>query len=275
MPTKRSVLTIAGSDSSGGAGIQADIKTIEAHGLFATSVITAVTAQNTEGVRSVQDISIDVIADQLDAVFEDIPPAAVKIGMVSSADIANTIADGLERHRAHHVVVDPVMVATSGSALMKTEAIRVLEERLFPLAQVITPNVPEAEALAGLAITDVEGMVAAAEAIARKIRTQGAGGGVPAILIKGGHALEDERTANDLLFAADGTATWLRGDRIKNPNTHGTGCTLSSAIACGLAEGMDVERACRKAKAFIEGALAFGLDLGHGAGPLNHSWDLL
>lgn len=274
MAVKGSVLTIAGSDSSGGAGIQADIKTIEAHGLFATSVITAVTAQNTEGVRSVQEISANVVSDQIDAVFEDIRPTAVKIGMISSAAIADVIADALIRHRARHVVVDPVMVATSGSVLMKTEAVQVLEERLFPLAQVITPNVPEAETLANMKIADVEDMVSAADAITKAIRQKGTEEQVPAVLIKGGHALGDERTSNDLLFAEDGTVTWLRGDRIENPNTHGTGCTLSSAIACGLAAGMDVERACRKAKAFIEGALAFGLDLGHGSGPLNHFWDM-
>lgn len=271
MKTMPSVLTIAGSDSSGGAGIQADIKTIQAHGLFATSVITAITAQNTRGVRSVEEISPDLVRDQIDAVFEDIPPRAVKIGMVSSAAIVEVIADALERHKARHVVVDPVMVATSGSALIKTDAIQALEKRLFPLAQVITPNIPEAEALSGLRLEDAEGVIAAAEAIARAI-PQTRGHHQPAILVKGGHVLDDERTCNDLLFQAGGTITWLRGDRIPNPNTHGTGCTLSSAIACGLAEGMDTERACCKAKAYLEGALAFGLDLGKGSGPLNHMW---
>ncbi len=268
----RSVLTIAGSDSSGGAGIQADIKTIQAHKLFAMSVITAITVQNTTGVRSVQDISPDVVRDQLDAVFEDIRPNAVKIGMVSSAAIVGVIADALRHHRARHVVVDPVMVATSGSTLIKTSAIQALEEQLFPLAQVITPNAPEAEALTDKALSTPEDVVEAAHSLAKAIPQQEGAHHQPAILIKGGHGLDDARTCNDLLFQPGGTITWLRGDRIPNPNTHGTGCTLSSAIACGLAEGMDVEKACRKAKAFIEGALAFGLDLGKGSGPMNHMW---
>ena len=272
MATLRSVLTIAGSDPSGGAGIQADIKTIQAHKLFATSVITAITVQNTTGVRSFEDVSPDMVRDQLDAVFDDVRPNAVKVGMVSSASIVEVIADALQRHKARHVVVDPVMVATSGSALIKTDAIQALEEWLFPLAQVITPNAPEAEALAAMALNTPEDVVRAAHVIARDIPRPEGSHHSPAILIKGGHGLDDARTCNDLLFQPDGTIMWLRGDRIQNPNTHGTGCTLSSAIACGLAEGLDVEKACRKAKAFIEGALAFGLDLGSGSGPLNHMW---
>lgn len=270
MESMRTVLTIAGSDSSGGAGMQADIKTIQAHKLFATSVITAITAQNTMGVRSVQEISPEIVRDQIDAVFEDIRPDAVKIGMVSSPGIVEAIAQGLAHHDARHVVVDPVMVATSGSDLIKTEAIEALESMLFPLAEVITPNIPEAEALSGIKIADLPDMVQAGHAIADRIRESAGGKHAPAILVKGGHALGDARQSDDLLFQPDGTVTWLRGDRIDNPNAHGTGCTLSSAIACGLACGQDVERACRAAKAYITEALAFGLDLGQGSGPLDH-----
>lgn len=270
--SKASVLTIAGSDSSGGAGIQADIKTIEAHGLFATSVITAITAQNTTGVRSVQDVEPRIVRDQIDAVFEDIRPHAVKIGMVSSAEIVAVIAEALRHHHAKHIVVDPVMVATSGSALIKTDAVQALEEELFPMAQVITPNIPEAEALSDVPIAQVDQMIEAAWGIAARIRAVSSPKEVPAILVKGGHSLGDAKQADDLLFQPDGTVTWLKGERIDNPNTHGTGCTLSSAIACGLAEGRDVESACRAAKAYLTEALAFGLDLGQGSGPLEHMW---
>lgn len=276
--TMRSVLTIAGSDSSGGAGIQADIKTIQAHGLFATSVVTAITAQNTTGVRSVQEVAPEIIADQIDAVFEDIRPDAVKVGMVSSAEIVCVIAEALKRHQAHHIVIDPVMVATSGSALIKTNAIQALEQHLFPLAQVITPNIAEAEALANTTITTTEDVLQAASAIARAIPVHSHNPKhQPAILVKGGHVLaaanaEGAQTANDLLFLPSGETVWIRGSRINNPNTHGTGCTLSSAIACALAQGESTEQACRSAKAYIEGALAFGLNLGKGSGPLNHSW---
>lgn len=272
MTTMGSVLTIAGSDSSGGAGIQADIKTIESMGLFATSAITAITAQNTTGVRSVQEIAPDIVRDQIDAVFEDIPPQAVKIGMVSSAAIVDVIADCLEHHRARSIVVDPVMVATSGSALIKTDAVEALEARLFPLAQVITPNIPEAEALSGIPIQTEDAMVEAARIIAEKACPQQGAYRKPAVLVKGGHGVAGPEDASDFLLAEDGEEIWLSGTRIHNPNTHGTGCTLSSAIACGLAEGQSVEEACRHAKGYISGALTFGLDLGWGSGPLNHMW---
>lgn len=274
MTKMRSVLTIAGSDSSGGAGIQADIKTIESLGLFATSAITAITAQNTLGVRAVQDISPDIVEAQIDAVFEDIRPDAVKIGMVSSADIVEVIARTLRRHEAQHVVVDPVMVATSGSALIKTDAVAALEAQLFPLAQVLTPNIPEAEALAGMPITSTDDMVQAARVIAEKACPCAGTYDKAAVLVKGGHGVAAPDDASDFLLDEDGEEIWLEGQRIQNPNAHGTGCTLSSAIACGLARGLTVEEACREAKAYITGALRAGLDLGQGSGPLDHSWML-
>lgn len=268
-----SVLTIAGSDSSGGAGIQADIKTIEAHKIFATSAITAITSQNTCGVRSVQDIEPNIVADQIDAVFEDIRPDAVKIGMVSSAQIVNVIADALMKFEADHIVVDPVMVATSGSSLIKSDAIEALEERLFPIAQVITPNVPEAQALSEIAIRSTDDMVEAARIIAEKACPSEGIYKKPAILVKGGHGVSAPEDASDFLLDEDGEEIWIPGKRIDNPNTHGTGCTLSSAIACGLAQGLTVEEACRQAKEFITGALEDGLDLGRCSGPMNHMWE--
>lgn len=271
MTTLASVLTIAGSDSSGGAGIQADIKTIQAHGLFATSAITAITAQNTTGVRSVQEITPALVDDQINAVFEDIRPDAVKIGMVSSPEIVHVIARALRRHNATNVVVDPVMVATSGSALIKSDAIHALEQELFPLAQVITPNLAEAQTLANVPIQCAADMEQAATTIAASVAGEG-----PAVLVKGGHQLPQQSScaANDVLRLPTGQLIWLQGTRINNPNTHGTGCTLSSAIACGLAKGMSVEDACRAAKRYIEGALAAQLDLGAGSGPLHHNYNL-
>ena len=237
----KAVLSIAGSDSSGGAGIQADIKTIASYGLYAETVITAITAQNTCGVRAVQDISPEVVGAQIDAVFEDIRPDAVKIGMVSSAQIINVIAERLRFHQARNVVVDPVMVATSGSR--------------------ITPNMPEAEVLCGFPVADDEGMMQAAKLLSGK--TNGA------VLVKGGHRAD---TADDLLVLPDGRHAWLRAKRIATGNTHGTGCTLSSAIASGLAQGNGIEQAVRRAKGFVRGALSTGLDLGQGSGPLDHMW---
>lgn len=257
----KSVLTIAGSDSSGGAGIQADIKTIAAHRLFAQSVITALTAQNTTGVYGVFDVPPDFVARQIDVVFEDIRPDAVKIGMVSSAAIVDSIADALVRNSATNIVVDPVMVATSGSNLASSEAVIALRERLMPLAEVVTPNIPEAQALSGIDIATPSDQEAAARAIASEIGTS--------VLVKGGHGMHD---ANDVLARANGRTTWFNGSRIDNPNTHGTGCTLSSAIACGLAQGLVVEDAVRQAKDYLTGALAAQLDLGRGSGPLNHMW---
>lgn len=263
------VLTIAGSDSSGGAGIQADIKTIEAHHLFAMSAITALTAQNTAGVYGIVDVDPAFVEQQIDVVFEDIRPQAVKIGMVSSPKIVSAIERSLRRNGAQHVVLDPVMVATSGSALAAGEAVEALVELLFPLAEVITPNLAEASALAGFAVEDAAGAERAAEVIASFARND------VAVMVKGGHMTGegDGSSADDLLRLSDGTLCWLRGKRIDNPNTHGTGCTLSSAIACGLACGMPIEEAVRRAKAYVAGALAAGLDLGRGSGPLDHMWN--
>ncbi len=269
------VLTIAGSDSSGGAGIQADVKTIEAMGLFAECAVTALTAQNTLGVHGVLDVDPAFVEQQIDVVFDDIRPRAVKVGMVSSADIVEAIARALSRNGAEHVVVDPVMVATSGSALIEGGAVDALVRRLFPLAEVITPNLPEAEALAALAIAEPADAERAARAIAARCRRAAdelGAGGVPAVLVKGGHGLGSPDAADDLLLSADGALTWLRGERIDNPNAHGTGCTLSSAIAANLAQGLGVERSVRNAKAYVAGALSAGLDLGRGSGPLDHMW---
>lgn len=268
----QAVLTIAGSDSSGGAGIQADIKTIAAHHLFAECAVTALTAQNTTGVYGVENVNPEFVAQQIDVVFDDIRPAAVKIGMVSSAEIVRAIADALARNRARNVVLDPVMVSTSGSALIGESAREALVAHLFPLACVITPNLPEAEALCGFPAAGEEGMRRAACALAEL--TPGA------VLVKGGHSADAPgaggaaaaASADDLLRCADGREVWLRGERIDTPNTHGTGCTLSSAIACGLAAGRSTEEAVRRAKAYVTGALAAGLNLGRGPGPLDHMW---
>ena len=267
-----SVLTIAGSDSSGGAGIQADIKTIQEHGLFGTCAITALTAQNTCGVRAVEEVSPQMVLDQISAVFDDIRPDAVKIGMVSSAVIVDAIAEALRAFGAQHVVVDPVMVATSGSALIKTDAVEALEARLFPLAQVITPNIPEAQTLSGIPVDSADAMVEAARIIADGACPDAGVHRKPAVLVKGGHGVGAAGDASDFLLDEDGQEVWLPGTRIQNSNAHGTGCTLSSAIACGLAQGLSTEEACREAKAYVAGALAAGLDMGRGSGPLDHGW---
>ena len=258
MSEMKKVLTIAGSDCSGGAGIQADLKTMSAHGMYGMSVITALTAQNTTGVYGIQEASPDFVAQQMDCIFTDIVPDAVKIGMVSSAALIDVIADKLEEYHAKNVVVDPVMVSTSGSRLLAEDAAKRLILRFLPLAVVITPNIPEAEVLSGRKIQTVEDMTAAAAEIGKNTGS--------AVLVKGGHHLND---ANDLLYQA-GKATWFYGERIENPNTHGTGCTLSSAIACGLAAGLSLEDSVRQAKAYISGALRANLDLGKGSGPMNH-----
>ena len=258
----RTALTIAGSDSSGGAGIQADIKTMTANGVVAMSAITALTAQNTTGVTDILDSTPAFLSAQLDAVFTDIFPDAVKIGMVSSSELISVIAQKLRQYGARHIVVDPVMVATSGSRLLQENAVQALKTELLPLAEVATPNIPEAEILAEMPISSPEDMERAAELISRRYHC--------AVLCKGGHDLND---ANDLLWK-DGTGHWFKGRRINNPNTHGTGCTLSSAIASNLAKGMDLENAVRRAKDYISGALGAMLDLGHGRGPMNHLFDL-
>lgn len=258
----KTVLSIAGSDCSGGAGIQADIKTITAHKLYAMSVITAMTAQNTTGVYGVQEASPEFVAQQIDCVFSDIRPDAVKIGMVSNAEIIKIIAAKLREYKAENIVVDPVMVSTSGSILMKEDAMDALKNELLPLGTVITPNLHEAAALCGYEIKNSEDMIKAAKDISKNISG--------AVLIKGGH-LED--TADDLLYE-NNWATWYKGERIDNPNTHGTGCTLSSAIACGLANGFSVEESVNCAKSYITGALKADLNLGTGSGPLNHMYIL-
>ena len=258
----KTALTIAGSDSSGGAGIQADIKTMTANGVFATCAVTALTAQNTTGVTDILESTPHFLAEQLDAVFTDIVPDAVKIGMVSSAELIAVIAEKLRQYGAERVVVDPVMVATSGAKLLRDDAIQALTSQLLPLATVLTPNIPEAEILSGLTITDAAGMEAAARTISQRYGC--------AVLCKGGHQIND---ADDLLWRS-GCGKWFRGKRIANPNTHGTGCTLSSAIAANLAKGYDLDRSVERAKAYISGALAAMLDLGRGSGPMNHMFAL-
>ena len=258
----KTALTIAGSDSSGGAGIQADIKTMTANGVFAMSAITALTAQNTTGVTDIFETTPHFLAEQLDAVFTDIYPDAVKIGMVSSAELIGTIADKLQEYSASHIVVDPVMVATSGSKLLRDDAVDALTARLLPMAEVLTPNIPEAEILSGMSIKNAAYMEKAAQTISEKYHC--------AVLCKGGHQIND---ADDLLWRS-GAGKWFRGRRIDNPNTHGTGCTLSSAIASNLAKGYDLDTSVERAKAYISGALAAMLDLGHGSGPMDHMFAL-
>ena len=256
----RTALTIAGSDSSGGAGIQADIKTMISNGVYAMSAITALTAQNTTGVTGIMEVTPEFLEDQMDNIFTDIYPNAVKIGMVSSDSLINKIADKLEEYKAGNIVVDPVMVATSGAKLICDEAVDALKKRLLPIATVLTPNIPEAEVLSGMEIHTEEDMLKAAEKIGTEYHC--------AVLCKGGHQLND---ANDLLWR-DGEYKWFYGERIDNPNTHGTGCTLSSAIASNLAKGYDLDTSVERAKKYISGALAAMLDLGKGSGPMNHGF---
>jgi hydroxymethylpyrimidine/phosphomethylpyrimidine kinase len=255
-------LTIAGSDSSGGAGIQADIKTMTVHGVYAMSAITALTAQNTTGVTGIMEVSPEFLDEQLDCIFTDIEPDAVKIGMVSSAVLICSIAKKLKQYDAKNVVVDPVMVATSGSRLISEEAISVLKDKLFPLACLLTPNIPEAEVIAEMKIEKKDDMVRAAKMIYSQY-------GCP-VLCKGGHFGED---ADDLLYT-EGEIHWLSGVRFDNPNTHGTGCTLSSAIASNLAKGYSMLKAVQLAKIYVAKAIADNMDLGKGRGPLNHMWKL-
>ena len=258
----KTALTIAGSDCSGGAGIQADLKTMTMNGVYAMSAITALTAQNTTGVRAIQESTPDFLKQQIDAVFEDIYPDAVKIGMVASSELIRVIADRLRHYDAKNVVIDPVMVATSGSALMKNDAVQTLIEELLPVSTLVTPNIPEAQVLSGLTIETKEDMVTAAKQIGDSYHC--------AVLLKGGHSIND---ANDLLYA-NGELHWFEGKRIDNPNTHGTGCTLSSAIASNLAKGYALKESVQQAKAYISGALAAMLDLGEGPGPMNHGFAL-
>lgn len=258
----KTALTIAGSDSSGGAGIQADMKTMITNGVYAMSAITALTAQNTTGVTGIMEVSPEFLGQQMDAVFEDIDPDAVKIGMVSSSPLIIKIAEKLKAYNAKNIVVDPVMVATSGSKLISDDAIGTLKDELFPLACILTPNIPEAEVLSDMKIASEEDMIEAAKKISETYHC--------AVLCKGGHQLND---ANDLLYR-DGEYKWFYGKRIDNSNTHGTGCTLSSAIASNLAKGFDLDTSVERAKAYISGALAAMLDLGAGSGPMDHGFDL-
>ena len=258
----RTALTIAGSDSSGGAGIQADIKTMTANGVFAMSAVTALTAQNTTGVKDIMEVSPAFLKEQLDCVFTDIRPDAVKIGMVSSSELIRAIADKLKEYRAENIVVDPVMVATSGARLISEDAVETLKECLLPEADILTPNIPEAEVLSGMRICTEEDMICAGQKISETYHL--------AVLVKGGHQLND---ANDLLCQG-GVCRWFYGKRIDNPNTHGTGCTLSSAIASNLAKGFSMEESVERAKTYISGALAAMLDLGKGSGPMNHAFDI-
>lgn len=259
----KTALTIAGSDSSGGAGIQADIKTMTMNGVYAMSAITALTAQNTTGVTAISEVTPEFLRQQIDAVFEDIRPDAVKIGMVSNAALVEVIAERLRHYEAENIIVDPVAVATSGSKLSSTEAYEALKELLLPIAALATPNVPEAELLSGMNIANEQDMLEAAKKITLDFGCN--------VLVKGGHSVND---ANDLLFRTNGSHHWFTGRRVDNPNTHGTGCTLSSAIAADLAKGYALPEAIQRAKDYISGALGAMLDLGHGSGPLDHMFDL-
>ncbi|MBO5266191.1 MAG: bifunctional hydroxymethylpyrimidine kinase/phosphomethylpyrimidine kinase [Ruminiclostridium sp.] len=258
----KTALTIAGSDSSGGAGIQADLKTMLANGVYGMSVITALTAQNTMGVTAISEVTPEFLGQQIDAVFTDIFPDAVKIGMTSNAQLVEVIAEKLIFYKAKNIVVDPVMIATSGARLISENAVDMLKNRLFPIATLVTPNIPEAEAVSGMKIADKTDMEKAAKRISEEYGC--------AVLLKGGHSIND---ANDLLYE-NGETTWFEGIRINNPNTHGTGCTLSSAIASNLAKGYGLNASVQLAKEYISGALSAMLDIGKGSGPLHHGFNI-
>lgn len=258
----KTALAIAGSDCSGGAGIQADLKTMLANGVYGMSVITALTAQNTIGVAAISEVTPEFLGQQIDAVFTDIFPDAVKIGMIANAQLIEVIAEKLSFYKAGNIVVDPVMIATSGARLISENAVEMLKSQLLPIADIVTPNIPEAEVLSGMKISDKTDMEQAARLIADSYGC--------AVLLKGGHSIND---ANDLL-CENGGMTWFNGSRIDNPNTHGTGCTLSSAIASNLAKGHDRRTSVTLAKEYISGALSAMLDLGNGSGPLDHGFDI-
>lgn len=258
----RTALTIAGSDSSGGAGIQADIKTMTANGVYAMSVVTALTAQNTTGITGIMEVTPEFLSKQLDSIFTDIYPDSVKIGMVSSIYSIEVIAERLKFYKAKNIVLDPIMVSTSGSKMLRDDAVKTLKNRLFPKAVLLTPNIPEASILSEICISDENDMVEAARKISHEYGC--------AVLCKGGHSVNN---ANDLLYW-DQKYRWYPGEKIDNKNTHGTGCTLSSAIASGLAKGMDLETSVQMAKEYVSGALKAMLDLGKGSGPLNHAWNM-
>nr|WP_330396164.1 bifunctional hydroxymethylpyrimidine kinase/phosphomethylpyrimidine kinase [Blautia sp. An249] len=262
MKKMKTVLSIAGSDCSGGAGIQADLKTMQANGVYGMSVVTALTAQNTRGVAGIYQVEPEFLKSQLDCIFTDIYPDAVKIGMIPTGALIEAVAEKLKQYQASNVVADPVMVSTSGSSLMEQEAVAAMKEKLFPLASLLTPNIPEAEVLSGLKIESAADMKKAARMIAEECGC--------AVLCKGGHGKKD---AEDLLYI-EGKFHWYREERIDNPNTHGTGCTLSSAIASNLAKGYPLPEAISRAKAYLTGALRAMLDLGEGSGPLHHGYEL-
>ena len=288
----KSVLTIAGSDSSGGAGIQADIKTIEALGAFAQSAVAVLTAQNTMGVSGALNIESSFLQEQIAAVFEDIIPQAVKIGILGTKENVSTVANALQKYEAKHIVLDPVMVATSGSSLANNEVVSAMCKELFCLAEIITPNIFEAETLAGYKITSKE----LQEQAARDLLKYGSSW----VLVKGGHSLNESadsasaenscangangeangantkdtnnESADDVLVGKDGSSYWICGNRLQTKNTHGTGCSLSSAIACTLAFGYNVHEACIIAKKYVYHAIKDDLELGKGSGPINHMW---
>ncbi|MBS4899252.1 MAG: bifunctional hydroxymethylpyrimidine kinase/phosphomethylpyrimidine kinase [Clostridiales bacterium] len=256
----KTALTIAGSDPSGGAGIQADLKTFAANGVYGMSVVTALTAQNTLGVHNVSYIDASFVEDQMNSVFEDIFPDAIKIGMAGSPETIKTISEILHYHKAAKIVVDPVIAATSGSTLIEAPSVKALCSYLLPMADVITPNIPEAEILTGSSINTDKDMADAAVILNKAFGC--------AVLIKGGHG--EGNASDDVLVTDNGTPTFFSTDKINNPNTHGTGCTLSSAIAANLAKGSDLDTSIRRAKLYVTGAIASRLDLGRGRGPLNH-----
>lgn len=257
----KTTLTIAGSDSCGGAGIQADIKTMTSLGVYGMTAITALTAQNTTGVKSIKEVDCDFLKDQLDCVFDDIFPDAVKTGMLPSAKCIEVVAACLKERKAKNIVIDPVMVSTSGSSLIEDNAVDVLKNALLPIGTLLTPNIPEAEVLSGCSIRNEKDMEEVAKYIYEHF-------GV-AVLLKGGHGVKD---ANDYLYS-DGLERWYYAKKIDNPNTHGTGCTLSSAIASHLAKGLPLEQAIENAKEYLTNAINANLNLGKGSGPLNHMND--
>jgi hydroxymethylpyrimidine/phosphomethylpyrimidine kinase len=260
-PAATVALTIAGSDSGGGAGIQADLKTFEAFGVWGTSALTGVTAQNTLGVHDALVLPGRLVRAQIDAVVDDIGVRATKTGMLGSPEIVEVVAAAVTDHRLAPLVVDPVLVTSHGDLLLEPDAIGVLRDALVPLATVLTPNLPEAEALLGQAVRGVDDMEAAAAGLGAL--------GAEAVLLKGGHLAGDR--APDLLWH-EGHVEWLDAPRLATPNTHGTGCTLSAAICALLARGEDLPEACRRAKAFVRAAIAGGLGLGRGVGPVNPGW---
>jgi hydroxymethylpyrimidine kinase/phosphomethylpyrimidine kinase len=251
-------LTIAGSDCSGGAGIQADLKTFAAFGIYGMSAITAITSQNTIGVHQVYPLPSSVVSSQLESVFSDIFPDSVKIGMCVNSEIVESIASALKKYHPAHVITDTVMLSSSGKVLLDNDAIIKLSQNIFPLSELITPNIPEAQVFSGVHITSENDMVTAAKIIFEKYGT--------CVLLKGGHLNGSD------LFYNNGKTIWYHGSKIENPNTHGTGCTLSSAIAANLAVGMSLENSIKSAKEYITGAIKNMMDLGKGRGPLNHLW---